>query len=167
VTARDGATRLAAGALLRGEAIGEPHLVVEAGPDAGQRLPLGAEQVLGRGPGADLLLRDPAASRAHARITRRDGRWLLSDLGSKNGLRVNGARRRTPCPIAAGDELTLGATRLRLAPGLLAELERPAAAAADPPPAPAEAVRPREAPYGRMGLLAAALVALAAALLLS
>lgn len=116
-------TRIVAGALLRGEARAGSHLLVKAGPEAGRSFPLGAEQTLGRGREADLRLTDPAASRLHARITRTDGRFLLADLRSKNGIRVNGRRCRGARPLAIGDELAIGTSRLTLEPGLLDERE--------------------------------------------
>lgn len=152
-------TRLAAAALLRGEALAGLHLVVAEGPEKGHRFPLRAEQTVGRGRLADLRLTDPAASRLHARLVR-DGRGLRAeDLGSKNGLRVNGRRRVRR--LAPGDELTIGATRLVLAPGI-----------ADAEPAPAPPTDPaRPSPLaGRAGwrpLAVAGALAAGAALLLA
>lgn len=69
------------------------RLVVEAGPDQGAEFPLGeGPLVVGRGAEADLVLRDGAASRAHARLVRRGAAWAIEDLGSKAGVRVDGAR---------------------------------------------------------------------------
>jgi pSer/pThr/pTyr-binding forkhead associated (FHA) protein len=124
-------TRLAAGALLKGAAPAERHLVVKEGPDAGRRFPLGAVQTLGRGREADLRLTDPAASRLHLRLTRIEDRIVLDDLRSKNGVRVNGKRCRGSRPLALGDELAIGSSRLSVAPGLLDELA-PIAAPSSP-----------------------------------
>lgn len=41
--------------------------------------------VIGRGEQCTVRIDDPAVSRRHARAEHRDGRWLLSDLGSSNG----------------------------------------------------------------------------------
>lgn len=48
--------------------------------------------VLGRSRGADLLLVDPSVSREHAVVFREGARWVIEDLGSANGLSVNGAK---------------------------------------------------------------------------
>lgn len=119
MTARGDETRLAAGAILRGDALAGPHLVVAAGPEAGRRLPLAAVQTLGRGRGADLRLADPAASRVHLRLTQVGGRYVAEDLGSRNGVQVNGVPCRRPRPLDHGDELRIGETRLVLTPGIL------------------------------------------------
>jgi GAF domain-containing protein len=49
--------------------------------------------ILGRDPSADIVVSDPRVSRRHARMTWRDGRCVLEDIGSKNGTFINGDRR--------------------------------------------------------------------------
>lgn len=64
--------------------------------DAGQRLRIGRE------PGCDLVLPHPSVSRAHAELVQADGRWRLSDLGSKNGTFIDGvASSGQPLPRSA------------------------------------------------------------------
>lgn len=159
-----GETRLAAAALLRGEAIAGPHLVVAEGSEAGRRIPLGDTQTVGRGPGADVRLEDRGASRRHARLARVGDRWVVEDLGSKNGLRVNGRRCRRPRALRPGDEVTVGGTRLVLDAGLL-----DGAAPGEPPAGARPPIGPRRALAktlpGAALLAAAALAALAALLL--
>lgn len=167
------ATRAAAVRLMRGQDLAEPHLLVAAGPDAGRRHPLRSPTTIGRGRSADLRLADPAVSRLHARVARGGDRWIAEDLGARNGLRVNGRALRGPHPLAPGDELELGETRLRLEAGLLAELDDGAAAPADRAlAAGSDEAAPRRTGPGRgvrsrLGPLAvAAALAAAAALLL-
>ena len=51
------------------------------------------EFIIGRDPkSADLVLPDPGVGRLHARIIRRAGSFLLSDLGSKNGTCLDGKK---------------------------------------------------------------------------
>jgi len=163
---RDGeGTRALAGALLRGEGSVGPCLVVTDGPGAGRRLRLGARQTLGRGREADVRLEDPGASRLHARLVRDGGRYVATDLGSKNGLRVNGRRCRHPRTLRAGDQITIGATRLRFDEGEEAA-PSPSAAEANPPPHPATARQGQAtAPRARLLATAALLLALAGLLL--
>lgn len=52
----------------------------------------GAGYVVGRGAGCEIPLDDSRVSRRHARIESRDGGWWLADLGSKNGVSVDGRR---------------------------------------------------------------------------
>jgi predicted component of type VI protein secretion system len=66
----------------------------------------------------DLDSDDPEAkvSRRHARITLRDGRYFLEDMGSTNGTFVNRGKRLLPGqlqPLLDGDEIIVGKTFLR------------------------------------------------------
>ena len=74
----------------------------------------GAEVLLGRSPDCHCLLSDPSVSRRHARITHDGERWLVADLGSLNGTRVNGWRIADETEIRPGDRLSLGGARFRL-----------------------------------------------------
>ena len=67
--------------------------------------------VLGRHPDCDLVLDDDSVSRRHASISREGDRWLIVDLGSRNGTHVNGWRV-AEAHVLDGDELVLGRTRL-------------------------------------------------------
>ena len=52
----------------------------------------GAELIVGRGPTCDLVLATAGVSRRHARFVREGDSFRVLDLGSANGLRVNGER---------------------------------------------------------------------------
>jgi len=49
-----------------------------------------AERLIGRAPECDIVLAHPSVSRRHARLLVASGRWLVEDLGSSNGLRIEG-----------------------------------------------------------------------------
>jgi len=51
-----------------------------------------SEVLIGRHRGCDVVLVDLSVSRRHVRLVFRDGRWILQDLDSTNGTRVNGCR---------------------------------------------------------------------------
>lgn len=89
-------------------------LIVEAGPQSGQRFVVDSATVLGRGQFADLMISDLAVSRRHAQIDNDDGRWRLRDLESANGTRHNGRLVMAPIDIEDGDTIELGQTRLRV-----------------------------------------------------
>lgn len=74
--------------------------------------------VIGRGREADLAVAEPTISRQHAAIAWDGTGYVLEDLGSTNGTRVNG-RKATRARLLAGDEIELGRLQLRLqaAPG--------------------------------------------------
>ncbi len=69
-------------------------------------------------PDVDLDAYDPDAkvSRRHARIIRRNGSYLIEDLGSTNGTFINRGRRLlpgVPQDLKEGDEIIVGKTFLR------------------------------------------------------
>jgi FHA domain/Domain of unknown function (DUF1707) len=63
---------------------------------------------IGREVACDFTLADLSVSRWHARLHREEDRWLLCDLGSTNGTRLNGWRVTTEVPVQAGDRVTFG-----------------------------------------------------------
>jgi hypothetical protein len=80
----------------------------------GKRLVVGPAGVtLGRSRQCDVVLDDPNISRQHAEIRPRGGSWVLSDLGSTNGSRLNGRRVEEPEVVKSGDEIELGTISLR------------------------------------------------------
>src|SRR3954470_22424795 len=56
---------------------------------------------------SDLSLDDPNVSRRHAELRREDGAWVVADLASTNGVKVNG-RRVAEHRLVPGDEITVG-----------------------------------------------------------
>jgi hypothetical protein len=71
------------------------------------------ELILGRHPACDVVIDDLSVSRRHARLTFRDGNWVLCDLSSTNGTEVNG-RPVVRCRLLPGDRLRLGDADLRV-----------------------------------------------------
>jgi hypothetical protein len=71
----------------------------------------GNRVVVGRSREADIVLQDPNASRRHAELRREEGGWQVVDLGSTNGIKVNG-RRVDHHPLRPGDRITIGVTDL-------------------------------------------------------
>jgi hypothetical protein len=80
----------------------------------GQRKIVGPGGVtLGRSRSCDVVLEDPNVSRQHAELRPRGGSWVLTDLGSTNGSRLNGHPVERSEVVRPGDEIELGATVLR------------------------------------------------------
>lgn len=88
-------------------------LVALNGPLANQEFPLRDSMRLGRERDNDLSLPDQQASRHHAVIQLREGRYWISDLNSRNGTLVNGVRIAQATPLTTGDVIQIGDTRLR------------------------------------------------------
>lgn len=77
-------------------------------------LPLnGVPITIGRRSGNDLALVDIEVSREHARIEFAPPRYVVNDLGSTNGTRVNGRAVGGPHALRDGDVIELGRQRLR------------------------------------------------------
>jgi hypothetical protein len=81
------------------------------------RLPAGPQYrfTIGREVACDMTLADQTVSRWHASLQWDGYSWLLADLGSTNGTRVNGWRLTGPSPVGAGDLVSFGAATFVLA----------------------------------------------------
>jgi predicted component of type VI protein secretion system len=71
----------------------------------------GSRVLLGRSRESDIMVNDPNVSRRHAELRSDGGRWTVVDLGSTNGIKVNG-RRVEQHELSDGDRITLGVTDL-------------------------------------------------------
>jgi predicted RNase H-like nuclease (RuvC/YqgF family) len=81
--------------------------------DAPQRFGLAKKTTtVGRGPQCDLQILTHYVSREHARITTTGGAVLIEDLGSRNGVFVNGVRVDRQA-LQQGDLITIGETQFR------------------------------------------------------
>ena len=70
------------------------------------------ERLLRAVPDCEVVLSDNNVSRRHAEIRLQEDHYVLVDLGSTNGTKVNGARVKERV-LADGDEIALGKTQLR------------------------------------------------------
>jgi hypothetical protein len=76
---------------------------------------------IGRDASCDLAIADMTVSRQHAQLERTAGGWLLSDLESTNGTRVNGWRVRGQVPVRPGDLVSFGSLEVIMAEPALGE----------------------------------------------
>lgn len=83
-------------------------LLILEGPQAGAQRELGAETTLGRSPTCDLVIEDPNVSRRHAQILLVGEQASLVDLGSRNGIQLNGQRIVGTVPLHPGDRVQVG-----------------------------------------------------------
>jgi hypothetical protein len=96
-----------AGSRVKGSLKPRARPILLRAPPPGAELPL----VVGRGAGCNLLLSDPTVSRQHIELRREGDAWIVHDLGSLNGVSVNGWRVDR-AELRNGDVISLGAVEL-------------------------------------------------------
>jgi hypothetical protein len=75
----------------------------------GKRLPIRIPVVnVGRGDYNDLVIPEPSVSASHAKLQRREGIWIIADLGSTNGTFVDGERIADETPLGPGSTIRFG-----------------------------------------------------------
>jgi hypothetical protein len=79
----------------------------------GERVTVGDDPLtIGRLAECDVVLTDASVSRRHAELRREGSDFVLVDLGSTNGTKVNGAGVKER-HLADGDEISVGSAKLR------------------------------------------------------
>ncbi|MEM9479350.1 MAG: AAA family ATPase [Verrucomicrobiota bacterium] len=86
-----------------------PALHFRSGPHAGDVLDLssGRQINIGRNESNDIVVPEIKVSGEHARVFERDDHWIIDDLGSSNGTRINGEKIET-ARLHPGDVIDLG-----------------------------------------------------------
>jgi pSer/pThr/pTyr-binding forkhead associated (FHA) protein len=93
------------------------RFLVRSGLLKGQRLLVKVPIVnIGRADYCDLVIPDDSVSSQHAKLTRREGVWVLTDLDSTNGTLVDGERIHGEVPIAPGAFVRFGDVQLLFEP---------------------------------------------------
>jgi Nif-specific regulatory protein len=93
---------------------GDPYLVVKTGPLEGRQFRLQPGQIttIGRAPTNRIAIPDEICSRNHCEIFQSGGKWMVRDLASRNGTRVQGQFIDSDCPLQFGQLIQLGTTVL-------------------------------------------------------
>jgi DNA-binding SARP family transcriptional activator len=108
LAARDTAKR-AAETLKRRTKVSEQSAVAQLRDSAGRRYPLrGTATRIGRLSDNDIVLDDATVSRYHAVIVDTGTSFVITDLGSANGVDVADQRIRTSATLADGDHIRIG-----------------------------------------------------------
>ena len=94
------------------------------------------EITIGRQAGNTIRLTERNVSRNHARLVKRNGSYVVEDLGSYNGVMVNGQRVDAAAELSSGDQLSIGDYALALQLDAAEVVQRPPAPAADSGPPP-------------------------------
>jgi pSer/pThr/pTyr-binding forkhead associated (FHA) protein len=125
------------------------HLVPLAG---GPAIPIDKPILFfGRQPECDIvLLNSRKVSRKHCCIAQIDDHFVVRDLGSMNGVRVNDKNVSKECRVAAGDQVHIGDVGFRLEVRTPEKRSAPVAPTArKAPAAPAVKTAPKKAPAGK------------------
>ncbi len=86
----------------------KPVLIAREGQLVGQRWTIDSDVfTIGRGGDCEIVLPERQVSRYHVKIRHEDGRYILEDLGSKNGTHLNGAQFHGTAPLQDGDEIQI------------------------------------------------------------
>jgi Nif-specific regulatory protein len=90
------------------------RLIISTGDGHSSVCELAAHQpvTLGRHRSNTVVLQDKCASRKHAELFHSNSRWFIRDCNTLNGTRVNGKRINEPQPLASGEEISIGDTKL-------------------------------------------------------
>jgi len=91
-------------------------LAVVQGPTElrGVTVPVNGPVVIGRSPGADIVIGDDFVSARHARVSPVGSEAIVEDLGSTNGTMLNGLTLSVPTSLRPGDTIDIGAVRLKV-----------------------------------------------------
>jgi ABC-2 type transport system ATP-binding protein len=121
-------------------------LAIIEGREVGRELALARDALIGRDPGADVVIEDSEVSERHASLVRTGGGIAVQDLGSTSGTFVNARRVTGSQQLQVGDRIRIGATVLEVrAPARYpdSQADRQATRVAESPrvpPTPAPAV---------------------------
>ncbi len=69
---------------------------------------------IGRAPTCDIRLDDQSVSRTHATLRVDKSKVMLEESGSRNGVSVNGERKRGAIELSPGDRIQVGSVEIRL-----------------------------------------------------
>lgn len=103
--------------------------------------------LVGRGSDCDAIITDSQKiSRRHCCLVQVDNTYYVRDLGSMNGIWVNGERVSRENLISSGDRVQIGDVEFLFHPNARIEQKKTLPTAPAPPPAPVEDVLPVVAP---------------------
>jgi pSer/pThr/pTyr-binding forkhead associated (FHA) protein len=147
-------------------------LLVRTGTLKGKRLTVRTPVVnIGRGDYNDLVIPEPSVSAAHAKLQRREGIWIIQDLGSTNGTFVDGERVGEETPLGPGATIRFGevatlfestddttGVQARVGTKMVEGLRTPPEREATPRRRPARVAAPEPKGFPRWAIVVAALV---------
>lgn len=131
-----------------------PRLKITTGKQAGKTFDVAKATIIGRGDTAQVQIADTHASREHCKVFEQGGAWVVADLNSRNGFKVNGVQT-TRKNLSHGDKIVIGETMIEFDAGGAAAAPAKAAGGESKKEAAFAAARASSAP-ARPGAAAAA-----------
>lgn len=91
----------------------DARLTIVDGKDAGKNIEITKDEILaGRSLDNDFVISDISVSRKHFKIVKENNRFIVYDLGSGNGIKVNGSKV-TSADLSDGDIISVGARQIK------------------------------------------------------
>jgi len=105
---------LVAGQRVKGKGAWNVSIVQGPRELMGVTVPVTGPVVIGRSPGADIVIGEEFVSGRHARMMPSGDGALIEDLGSTNGTLLNGTKLVGTRSLQVGDAIDIGAVRLKV-----------------------------------------------------
>ena len=91
----------------------DAKLTIVDGKDTGKNIEITKDEILaGRSLDNDFVISDISVSRKHFKITKEGDRFIIADMGSGNGIKVNGTKT-TSTVLSDGDIISVGARQIK------------------------------------------------------
>ena len=91
----------------------DAKLTIVDGKDTGKNIEITKDEIIaGRSLDNDFVISDSSVSRKHFKITKEGDHFMISDMGSGNGTKVNGAKI-TSTGLSDGDIISAGARQIK------------------------------------------------------
>lgn len=91
----------------------DAKLTIVDGKDSGKNIEITKDEILaGRSLDNDFVISDISVSRKHFKIKKEGDRFVISDMGSGNGIKVNGSKT-TSTTLSDGDIISVGARQIK------------------------------------------------------
>ena len=91
----------------------DAKLTIVDGKDTGKNIEITKDEIIaGRSLDNDFVISDSSVSRKHFKITKEDDHFIISDMGSGNGTKVNGTKT-TSATLSDGDIISAGVRQIK------------------------------------------------------
>ena len=92
----------------------DAKLTIVDGKDTGKNIEITKDEIIaGRSLDNDFVISDSSVSRKHFKITKEGDRFMISDMGSGNGTKVNGSKITSSTTLSDGDIISAGARQIK------------------------------------------------------